>query len=272
MSWSIRCFHTPLHEAHTSLAMRRLMGRFWSPFCRRHVGPDLRSYGFTEVFQTICTQDNFTCQVNGQVGDDRLIEDFFIVLLCGFDFADVHVEQSSLTDALGHPHNFKGTYTLAHTRPFLGWRPPSVVPRLAPSSAVEAAAAAAADTVEGGIAGEQSDTPRSAADAACEESVAASSLLQMSPSVPLVKVPFSARLEGTEHHISHMILRSPALDVITSDANCPATVQRCLENPEALRVLVSLRRANVRPDIITDKTLLGITTKKEAWSSALGIL
>lgn len=235
------------------LYMRRVMMRFWSPFSRGHVGPDLDTYGFKEVFDSMRTNDSdFTCQVNGQVGDARLIEDFFHVILCGFDVVNVELKKIGAADASVDPFNFEGIYTLAHTRPFLGWRPPTASNRL-PSTAA---------------AGGDGDAPGPKAPAAA----AAPVFRGVERGAPLLKVPFSARLEGCERIISHMTFRTTALEVICGHHDCPVAVRSCLQNVEALRALVALRRAKVRADIITDKTLLGMTNRKDLWSSALGIL
>lgn len=219
--------------------MRRIMARFWSPLNRGHTGPDLDTYGFREVFATIRTGDNdFTCQVNGQVGGARLIEDFFLVLLCGFDVVDVKVVKPSLSDVLADPVNCEGTYTIVHSRPFLGWGPPG--------AGGDGRSTLLLPPGDG-------DGPRGR-------------------SVRLLEVPFTARLEGSGEIISHMIFRSAVHRTIAAQPDCPATVRSCLESPEALRAVARLRRAKVRADLITDKTLLGITAKKDTWSSALGIL
>ncbi|RNF25914.1 uncharacterized protein Tco025E_01918 [Trypanosoma conorhini] len=246
------------------MGLRSVMKRFWSPFCRGIVGPELHTYGFSQVFDSIRTGDSdFTCQVNGKVGDARLIEDFFIMILSGFDFVDVKVATSSVSDAVCNPCNFKGFYTLEHTRPFLGWAPPVVAPtpRIAPRDK--------RPVVPNADYGERSEMREDIKGKQLQASARDSNAEQERR---LLKVPFTSRIEGSECGVSHMILRSAVLDVIMGDPNCPAALKPCLQNKEAMEALVRLRRASVRPEMITDKTLLGITDKKESWASALGIL
>nr|CCC93016.1 conserved hypothetical protein [Trypanosoma congolense IL3000] len=246
--------YAPPKEMANAFDMGRVMQRFWSPFSRHIRGPNLHAYGFGEMFNDIRTPDSdFTCQVNGRVGGAKLVEDFFIVLLCGFDFERVKIERQMAPGGTTDPCQFSGTYVLAHTRPFLGWKPRLIersVDRCTPSPSCSSGATAENREV-------CLERPPSA-----KESF---------PSL-VINVPFTARLEGNVGRISHLVFRSPVIDVITVHESCPETVRSCLQNPEALQALVTLRRANVRPSIITDKTLMGITAKKEAWSSALGIL
>ncbi|EKG03227.1 hypothetical protein TCSYLVIO_005736 [Trypanosoma cruzi] len=264
MSWSTRCFYGPLHEVADPLVLRRVMMRFWSPFCRGLVGPDLHTYDFKKVFDSIRTSDSdFTCQVNGRVGNARLIEDFFLFVLCGFDFVDVKLEKSSTADVAIDPCNFRGTYTLAHTRPFLGWIPPR---------AAHSLGTAATDNKPDVCKDKNVDASGSAEQTSEEKLMISSTRLSVERQTRLLKVSFSARMEGSESGISHIILRSPVIDVIMGSHDCPATLQSCLKNEEAIKAVVTLRRANVRPELITDKTLLEITAKKESWASALGIL
>ncbi|RNF09015.1 hypothetical protein TraAM80_02412 [Trypanosoma rangeli] len=240
------------------------MKRFWSPFCRGLVGPNLQMYGFSQVFDSIRTDDNdFTCQVNGQVGGTRLIEDFFIVILCGFDFVDVKVESSSMTDAVRDPCNFKGFYVLAHSRPFLGWAPFVVAPSLEIEPHDKGSVVSSFD---------RSEPSELQEDSSGNQLLVHSRNSNAEQPRRLLKVPFTSRIEEHEGGLSHMTLRSPIFDVIMGDHNCPATLKHCLQNKEAIEAIVRLRRANVRPELITDKTLLAITTKKESWASALGIL
>ncbi|EKF31798.1 hypothetical protein MOQ_004361 [Trypanosoma cruzi marinkellei] len=264
MSWTTRCFYGPLHEVADPLVLRRVMMRFWSPFCRGLVGPDLHTYDFKKVFDSIRTCDSdFTCQVNGQVGNARLIEDFFIFVLCGFDFVDVKVEKLSVTDVASDPCNFRGAYTLAHTRPFLGW---------IPSRAAHSLGTAPSDNKPDVCNDKNIDGPGSEEQTSGANSLISSRGLSLEQQTRLLKVPFSARMEGSESGISHIILRSPVVDVIMGSHDCPATLQSCLKSDEALKAVVTLRRANVRPELITDKALIEITAKKESWASALGIL
>ncbi|KAH9601338.1 hypothetical protein LSM04_000178 [Trypanosoma melophagium] len=294
--WYTSPYYTSINNFHSRLTMRRVMERFWSPFCRSIRGPDLRAYGFREVFNSIRTHDDdFTCQVNGQVGDAKLLEDFFILLLCGFDIVNVKVENSSVADAICDSCNFKGTYTLEHTRPFLGWSPTSastlsnlkIPPPLSSLPTPTSTTPVATNTTNiTTVHNSTNSTTSYPATFHISTNISISNNSDMSNSnnnstgerrgldvPPLVlQVPFTARLEGSEQRISHMILRSAALDLVAAHRSCPPAVRSCLKSVEAMQALVRLRRANVRPDIITDKTLLSIGTRKEAWSSALGIL
>ncbi|ORC92035.1 uncharacterized protein TM35_000042490 [Trypanosoma theileri] len=283
--WYTSPYYTSINNVHGRLTMRRVMTRFWSPFCRRITGPDLRAYGFHEVFNSIRTHDDdFTCQVNGQVGDAKLVEDFFILLLCGFNIMDVKLENSSMTDAINDSCNFKGTYTLEHARPFLGWSPTSVntssnlkisSPLLSfptPNCSTPITNTTTNTTAATAFTSGDSNSMNSSSCDGDSDITAVKRRLDAPPPPLLLRVPFTARLEGSERGISHMILRSPALNLVAAHHSCPPAVRSCLQNSDAMQALVRLRRANVRPDIITDKTLMSIGARKEAWSSAMGIL
>ncbi|RHW70342.1 hypothetical protein DPX39_090061000 [Trypanosoma brucei equiperdum] len=266
MSWRTRVVRCPLQEPHNPFDMGRVMQRFWSPFCKGVKGPDLHTYGFGETFSGMRTHDSdFTCQVNGQVGGAKLVEDFFITLLCGFDFEHVKVERHLTTSGAADPCQFQGTIVLAHTRSFLGWCPQPVTHSLekCPSPSECDATKVSTNNIN-----ELGNTTATASR--CLVQTGGNTEAPV-PSL-ILNVPFTARLEGNVGRISHMILRSPAIGVIAAHQCCPAEVGSCLQNPEALQALVTLRRANVRPEMITDRTLVGITAKKAAWCSALGIL
>ncbi|KAH8604245.1 hypothetical protein ERJ75_001737900 [Trypanosoma vivax] len=269
MLWRSRSANTPFRSAGILLDICKVIKRFWSPFNQSLKGPDLRAYGFVENFNSIRTRDeDFTCQVNEHVGDAKLVEDFFIVLLCGFDFLHVNVERQVGANGAFDPQRFCGTYTLAHTRPFLGWRP--LLLEEAPAS-VSTSLAGSMSFPKEKIDVEASVGNPGATTALVETGAGAKTVCAPSPAVTIC-IPFSAQLEEHEGKISHMILRSPAVETITAHEDCPVSLKSCLKDPEALRALVTLRRTRVRPDIITDRTLLGIVAKKEAWRSALGIL
>lgn len=241
-------------------------------------GPQLSSYHFVESFRALRAPHNFTAQLNGTLGGAAIMEDLFIVLLCGFDIVHVGIENQhghSLTDA-NDPCSFRGHYILRHTRPFLGWLPPTpLLPELSDSMALSSSPAALGN-----------ETAKSL------QSVKAIDFRQRTRSTPsavgypLLHVPFTSHLEGTSDGLTHFVLRTSVLERLASYegkptatgeghadvVECPEVVAECLRNPEALKMLVALRRANVSPDLITTKTLLGASRQKEMWRSALSIL
>lgn len=185
-----------------------------APFKSNVTGADISKYSFHEALRNIAHPEVFTSQVNGVVGGLPLVEDFFVVLLCGFDIVDIDVKTLSI-----EPAEASGTLRIAHRRTFLGWRPPS----------------------EG-------------------ESI--------------MDVPLYMRGEAfpcNGEKLSHLTMRCPFAEALR-ERRCPEGVSSCLTNPDALKMLVTLRRARVKPEIISERALLSASRKQERWCSALGML
>jgi hypothetical protein len=89
-----------------------------------------------------------------------------------------------------------------------------------------------------------------------------------------VDVPFYLHGERAGSHsmeLSHLTLRSPLLESLQEVHGVPAVTIELLQNLEALRMLVALRRANVKPALITDRMLRSVSKKQDTWSNALGL-
>lgn len=103
------------HESH-----RQLADAFWRPFSLGITGHDITKYPFRKSLSAL-TAEEFTCQVNGSVGDSVLLEDLFIVLLTGFDIPKVSIRCASTPNEKSGV--FEGDIFVHHTRPFIGWKP-----------------------------------------------------------------------------------------------------------------------------------------------------
>lgn len=89
-----------------------------------------------------------------------------------------------------------------------------------------------------------------------------------------VDVPFHLHGETAEFHsgeLSHLTLRSPFVEKLQSVRDVPPGTIELLQNMEALRMLVALRRANVKPALITERMLRSVSKKQDTWSNALGL-
>lgn len=88
-----------------------------------------------------------------------------------------------------------------------------------------------------------------------------------------MEVPFYMRGEGnfSGGQLNHLTLRAPLAETARSNRHVPPHVAALLDSPDAMRMLVTLRRARVKPDIITEKALLSASKKQESWASALGL-
>lgn len=116
--------HTAQSRA-TRETARRFAERFWAPFAQGTNGADVGAYRLRENLESICMPPGvFTAQVNGAVGGARIVEDYFSVLLAGFDIAQCQLgaSEGSLRSPLD-PCHYKGSLTLVHARRFLGWAP-----------------------------------------------------------------------------------------------------------------------------------------------------
>lgn len=248
--------------------LRRSAERFWHPFIVGRTGADLSSYRFRENLDGLRTPDaDFTCQVNGMIGGATLLENFFYVLLCGFDIVDVSFGwKSSMHDPC--ERYYKGSYVLSHSRPFLGWSPPVASGRGChvdePASAGIGTAQAQSMLMSGG--GKPTTTPPF-------PPCPSSSRTQQPSSTGTLVVPFTMHVEGGGSHelLSHIMFRSPALSRISKLNDCPRDVQECLNNPKAVGMIAALRRAYIDPEYITAEALLTASKTADTWADALRV-
>ncbi|KAK7200857.1 hypothetical protein NESM_000144200 [Novymonas esmeraldas] len=270
--------------------LRHTVERLWYPFTQGHRGADLTTYRFREHLASLCCPGNtFTCQVNGTPGGARVLEDFFATLLSGFDIVHAGVE-GSRGKSLAEPTdlcNYTGLYVLAHTRPFLGWSPsPTSLSGATHTGATSAPAATAgvnygfngaapetasrsAFLLSGGVSGSDGATVTMNLGATVAARGAAAR-----PSVSTLVVPFTTHVEGLvcNGRLSHLVLRTPVMELLSTCPECPEAVRQCLASRDALKMFTTLRRAGVKPELITAKTLLSATKQNAAWTSALGVL
>lgn len=208
--------------------LQRSVERFWYPFMQTRVDLDLSFRRFAANFRDIRTPDNdFTCQVNRIAGGATLIENFFLILLSGFDITSVFFGwKSSLSDSC--TSLYSGKYVLVHTKPFLGWEPAESKLVSDPSSV-----SLAYGTQHSELGG---------------QNVHGYS----------IQVPFSMHVEGggSKELLSHISFHSSALDRIAKIPECPESVRRCLANHDAMQMCAALRRASVDPSNITAEALL----------------
>ncbi|KAG5467010.1 hypothetical protein LSCM1_01189 [Leishmania martiniquensis] len=278
-------------QRHTHDMLRHTVERLWHPFTQGHRGADINTYRLREHLADLCCPGNiFTCQVNGHLGGVRVLEDFFATLLSGFDILHASVEGSRGT-SLSKPAdmcNYTGYYVLAHTRPFLGWAPSPTSLRGTGHNSV-LSETSTHTCAEYGCHGTAPETVTRSAfllkdvDGAgnTDATVAlggdantAAAQASTSSSIYTLAVPFTTHVEGLvgQSRLSHLVLRTPVMELLRTRHECPEEVQKCLASPEALKMFAMLRRAGVKPEIITAKTLLGAANSKAAWMSALGIL
>lgn len=89
-----------------------------------------------------------------------------------------------------------------------------------------------------------------------------------------VTVPFTMNGEVSHHHgqLSHLTLRSPLTQTLRESHRVPSGVVDLLDNADAMKMLVTLRRARVKPEIISERALLSVSRKQDTWCSALGLV
>jgi hypothetical protein len=90
--------------------------RFWAPFKQNISGYDLQKYALNQAFQQV-GGPGFSCAWNGRVGNQNVIEDYFTMLLSGFDIVDIQ------THSCADNKRFDGAIKVAHVRSFLSWKP-----------------------------------------------------------------------------------------------------------------------------------------------------
>eukprot|EP00758_Cryptobia_borreli_P005542 Tbor_TRINITY_DN4921_c0_g1::TRINITY_DN4921_c0_g1_i2::g.9985::m.9985 len=181
--------------------------KFWAPVSSGVRGQDIGNYNIMESLKEI-TANDVTCQVNGVVGDRSLVEDFFLILLTGFD-----VLKTSTTSTKNDSH-YDGDVFVRHSRNFIGWQPTN--------------------------------------SEYC--------------------FPYHLVLEGQDNagRATHVTLNVPLGDSLKK-SDCPIEVVTCVNTPEAMKMLVALRRIRVKSEVISYGALMSASKKKASWCDALGV-
>lgn len=89
-----------------------------------------------------------------------------------------------------------------------------------------------------------------------------------------IDVPYCLHGESGGFHggeLSHLTLRVPLVDELLKLRDVPPGTLELLQNGEALKMLVALRRAGVKPALITDRMLRSVSKQQCTWSNALGL-
>jgi hypothetical protein len=184
-----------------------------------------------------------------RTNNPQVVEDFLIFICAGFDIRKVDCE-----------NNF---FLLEHSRNFLGWKPK---PLNLPTS--DSANIGGAEKIE-------NNNPN------------------------FIQLPFqmdfnlvadqqkkddstsSVDVTTTTTKFSHVHFECPLLETFQKTGSCPNEVLDCLDNNnintnsqnrEAVKMVVALRKAGVRPEIISWRALKSATKKTSSWASALGVM
>jgi hypothetical protein len=192
-------------------------------------GADLSAYQ-PQLFRHPFSHDRsllspqFHCCWNGVEGGRRVIEDWLIVLLTGFDLVaseKITFEESSSDGRVWLRGT--GAIVLRHERSFASWAP--------------------------------------SADPSCFEmaySLAVGGDLQPAN-------------EATWQLDRADFFTSIPLDKLLAAQGCPEQTAAVLRSPQALAMLVALRRVRVKPGAITANALLSVSREQPTWCRALGI-
>jgi hypothetical protein len=185
-----------------------------------------------------------------QTNHPQVVEDFLLFLTTGFDIKSVDCEKS--------------VFVLEHSRNFLGWKPAPV--------------AVSANTSAGP-----------------EKQQKEEEVVEVNPN--LLYLPFSINFElqevvptlqrsttsnesdqeqvvETETKFSKLKFDCPLVETLQKQTKCPEEVISCLSdgNRDPIKMVVALRKAGVRPEIISWRALKSATKKTSTWASALGVL
>lgn len=98
--------------------------------------------------------------------------------------------------------------------------------------------------------------------------------LGWAPTDQLIDIPFTFEAFESPRDptkIAKVFYQSDTVARLT-EAGCPQEVTSCLANIDSVNMFVGLRRALVRPDLITHRALNSANKKVEKWQSALGVL
>ncbi len=245
-----------------SCSLDEAMRLWWKPFLAvpPTTGYLLKPYNLHSYWSSIVEPDEFSAvwpqltqgkpQEKGTLSLDvcRSIEDYFVVLLSGFDVLDVTwsaqaVSLSHATPSQGPnkstvQHSANGVLQLKHARTFVSWAPTdSLIPL--PFSMTLGLKRRPALPGDAGEALPNAGVPPPT----------------VTSEFGVTRVEFSADLVST-----------------LLSAGCPQTIANCTQNKDAMTMLMTLRRAGVKPQAITYNALLSASRKQEKWASALGIL
>lgn len=253
--------------------LRWSVERFWHPFMAAKTGPNLSSYRFRENIDSMRTPDeDFTCQVNGEVGGVSLLENFFSVLLCGFDISDVFFGwKTSICDPT--EMHYSGRYVLRHSRPFLGWYPPlhSASQGSPPGEEIESRTLNMGTSSQDSLSGDFNSIKNTLPDSGLHYASRRGDSIQQSTEFPRLEVPFFMHVEGggSQELLSHIVFSSPAFLRLSRMQGCPSIVHECLSHSKALKLIAALRRAQVEPNLITAEAVLKAAKSSENWMDAL---
>jgi hypothetical protein len=184
-----------------------------------------------------------------QTNNPQVVEDFLIFLCTGFDIRKVDCE-----------NNF---FLLEHSRNFLGWKPQPL-----------------------------NLTSSSNSEDEENKSIQNPNLIQLPFDMDFVvsTTTDAAVADGEQQQqlstpkFSHVKFKSSLVETFQKTGNCPNEVLDCLDsstnnnnnssnnNREAVKMVVALRKAGVRPEIISWRALKSATKKTSSWASALGVM
>jgi hypothetical protein len=169
-----------------------------------------------------------------------------VFIATGFDITRVDVTGAN-----------KGVLRLAHRRNFLGWRPASPAPAefdVPFTLDLDLEPAAAPVDVSDGV------SQKTGAEGPTSGLVATS---------PARAVQASAAVLSRRVKRVHLDID---LQAALRAQGCPPEVLACVTNPEAVKMVVALRTARVKPDVISWRALVSATKPTDTWARALGVL
>lgn len=178
-----------------------------------------------------------------QTNHPQVVEDFLIFLACGFDIKSVDCVND--------------VFVLEHCRNFLGWKPAPAV--ISSSSSPP---------------GSDNENPNILR-------IPFSMTFELREVVPSLSRPSENdsssaddAVVDTETKFSHVTFDCPLVDVLRYNTKCPHEIVSCLDEGgrEPVKMVVALRKAGVRPEIISWRALKSATKKTSTWASALGVL
>lgn len=164
--------------------------------------------------------------------EPRIVEDFLYFFTTGFDIKRVEVADDD------NCH-----FVVNHRRSFLGWKPAAnqLQETASPSGSVEGKSKAVEPSIIIPFNMELTAMPR--------------------PRNTFQTVRFTWDLGAA--------LRRAASAGLVSKP--PPEVQECLEDMEAIQMVIALRKAGVKSDVISWRALKSATKKQSKWASALGV-
>ena len=195
----------------------------------------------------------------GVAASSVMVENWFIVLLAGFDIMGVRHEPAKFNVTV-HDDDSDSCckanvedvvwLRLRHARTFLGWAPAR------PLLQSESSGTAVPGT----------------RDHICDYwfPVVVRAALELDRMTTEVRQ--CTQLDVDTSAFVPMLLKHGSEKLTPETSAAPEAVLKCCNSVDAMRMLVALRRANVKPNLISSAALLSATKKPERWASALGIL